>query len=36
MNAAETELEGNYLIAGLSGFNCKKRMNVFHEWCPIC
>ena len=30
------ELEGNQLLAGLTGFNKEKGLDVLHKWCSCC
>ena len=36
MKATDKELEGNQLIAGLSGFNKKLGLFLLHQWCEFC
>ena len=36
MKATEKELKANQLIAGLSGFNKEKGLDLLLEWCYFC
>ena len=36
MNVTVNELEGNQLLAGLTGFNKDKGLDLLHEWCYFC
>ena len=36
MQATNEEMEGNQLIAGLSGFNKDKGLDIVHKWCHFC
>ena len=36
MKATDKELEGNQLLAGLTGFNKKQSLFIFHQWCEYC
>ena len=29
-------MEGNQLLAGLSGFNKKQSLFILHQWCEYC
>ena len=36
IQATDEELEGNQLLAGLSGFNKEKGVGIVHKWCNFC
>ena len=36
IQATNEELEGNQLLAGLSGFNKDKGLDIVHKWCHFC
>ena len=36
IQATDEELEGNQLLAGLSGFNKDKGLDIVHKWCYFC
>ena len=33
MEATNEEMEGTQLLAGLTGFNKNKGLDILHEWC---
>ena len=36
MNVTDKELEGNQLLAGLTGFNKDRGLDILHKWCYFC
>ena len=36
MNVTDKELEGNQVLAGLTGFNKKQSLFLLHQWCEYC
>ena len=36
MQANDEEMEGTQLLAGLSGFNKDKGLDILHKWCHFC